>query len=196
VSGSDGLAIEARHDPIMFVIMGDVDRDVSYSVLRSLRQFLRSCEQDLEYVPPVKVIRRPGPRIDNELDSEDILMRDIKSVPGKIVLGLTEAGLYDRGMARYIFGNGSGSTAVMSTRRFRMVPGGKERMKERLGKEIIKVLSLALYTGSCARQDCILVYHRHVEDLDVNVDVCPDCRLSLVRGIRSCMEPEQGDELP
>ena len=147
-------------------------------------------------MPPVKVIRRPGPRIADELDSENILMRDIKKVPGKIVLGLTEAGLYDRGKGEYIFGNGSGSTAVMSTRCFRMVPGGKERIKERLGKEIIKVLSLALYTGSCARHDCILMYHCQVEELDANVDVCPDCRRSLAQGIRFCMEPEYGDERP
>jgi predicted Zn-dependent protease len=52
-----------------------------------------------------------------------------------------------------------------------------------MGKEILKILGMAIGLSSCNDPGCIMVYHRSVQDVDRNQRVCERCRKEFVEGI-------------
>jgi predicted Zn-dependent protease len=110
---------------------------------------------------------------DNEKEAIKMMSARIAKTPGNIVLGITNEGIWYNAPPRYIFGLGNG---LISLKRFRSDSSNMNQVKSRFGKEVIKILSLVSGMGSCTNKKCILVYHWKVEDFDLNMGVCENCR--------------------
>lgn len=178
-----GVLIKGRKSLITLVNWGDVDSDLFNHILRSLQEFLHSLSADLEYKPEINIVQKPLPEIMGLGREEEVFSRELRYVGGKIVLGITDNGIYEG--SRNIFGFGWSGIGLLSTYRFRKTPYGK--MKERLGKEIIKIFGLAIDVWHCNQENCILSYHRHIEDLDYNHQVCEECRKQFIKNINQYM---------
>jgi hypothetical protein len=142
--------------------------------------------------PRVTVHSVPGPVLVEARSDE------WKSAFGRVALGLppyavallvTELGLWDRGLGRFIFAANTGRATVVSTRRFRE---DGARIEERLKREMIRALGMALGTGPCPDDRCVLTYHRLCADLDRNEGICPSCRSAIEDGLMQLLREESG----
>ncbi|MFW6173033.1 MAG: hypothetical protein ACOC5T_04750 [Elusimicrobiota bacterium] len=183
----DGSIGEDSRKNLKLVVFGRIEDNISYNLQKSLKSFFISIKEDLGFLPSINLIKRPEPEISNLQNSGVMLNGELSKIHGKIVLGVTDLGIYDDFVQRNIFGYGGNGTGLLSTYRFRQREDGMEKLKERLCKEIIKILGLACGI-SCNEKYCILTYHRFVVDLDVNNDVCPNCREKMIREIKYYME--------
>lgn len=170
------------------VIFGDVETEIVDYIGRSLHNFYVSIKE--ESALPINVIYHqiPGSLEKEEHCSPDIFLDELEVMPGLIHLGITEKGVYSVNDKRCVFGfgrnNGYKWGGILSTYRFRKKSNDRNKFKERLGKEIIKILGLCLGLGHCEDNKCIFSYHRHVEDLDTASNFCEDCREEIIRAHR------------
>jgi predicted Zn-dependent protease len=95
-------------------------------------------------------------------------------------------------MARFVFGNGRDSMGTLSTYRFRTETASRNLYLERISKEIIKILGMASGLSSCRDHACIMVYHRTMDDVDRNWNVCSGCRGKFVRAFLSMINDKDG----
>jgi predicted Zn-dependent protease len=107
--------------------------------------------------------------------------------PGIVTLLITNQGLWDRfPFPRFIFASGyDNNTVVVSVRRFQSPQ--RKNMYDRLSKEVIKALGMALGQGSCPDDQCIMSYHWCPEDLDRNTGVCSSCQEKVKDRLRELM---------
>ena len=129
--------------------------------------------------PGISIASSPDPVLACELSGEwepafQTVLQDV--VPSSYSILITGQGLWHtdplpRFIFAHVFGDGA---AVLSLRRFR--PPCSVAMQDRLKKEIIKVLGMALGMHSCPDDRCIMSHHWTPEDLDRNTGVCPGCR--------------------
>lgn len=181
----DGALIKKRKPLVTLVTYGKINQDLSNHLYESLYKFLQSIDDDLEYTPEISVIQMPNPRIEEQGKEEEVFLKELDKITGKIVVGVTEIGIYDRGISRNIFGFGKAGAGLLSSYRFR--ESSPKKMKERLGKEIIKVFSLATDVWHCRNENCIVSYHRQIQDLDRNHGVCKECTEKLIKNINQHM---------
>lgn len=181
----DGAMIKKRKPLITMVNYGEINPNLSEHLKDSLYQFLQSIGDDLEYTPEINVIHMPNPQIQEKGKEEEVFYRELDKISGKIIVGVTEIGVYDNYISRNIFGFGRVGTGLLSSYRFRK--SSPKKMKERLGKEIIKIFSLAADVGHCKNENCIVSYHRQIQDLDSNHGVCKECTEKLIKNINQYM---------
>lgn len=160
----------------MLLLFGAIEHDLAEALRGSLQGFIDSFGDEIGKKPLVFPKSVPEPEEIDQTCGGYSFMRKLDQLPGEITLGVTDAGLYDHGCSRNIFGYGNGGRGIMSTYRFRTETGDKSVLVQRLSKEIIKILGLACDIGQCNDPGCVMVYHRKVGDLDRNRSVCPRCR--------------------
>lgn len=181
----DGALIKKRKPLVTMVTYGKINQDLSNHLFESLHKFLQSIDDDLEFSPEISVLPMPNPQINKHGNEEDVFLKELDKINGKIVVGVTEIGIYDKNISRNIFGFGRAGTGLLSSYRFRKSP--PKKMKERLGKEIIKIFSLATDVWHCRNENCIVSYHREIQNLDRNHGVCKECTEKLIRNINQHM---------
>lgn len=179
---------EKKQISVTLVPFGQVEDDITYAIMKALKEFFSSIEDELECVPSFNVIRRPDPVFEKLYNRDSILLWELEKVPGKIVLGITDAGIWAYDPPRCIFGTGHSGNGILSTVRFKEKADGREKLKARLGKEALKVLGMACGMGHCSSDNCLLTYHRHVQDLDRNGCMCNKCLKELTEYIRQYVE--------
>jgi len=161
-------------------LFGTIEHDLGQALKGSIQGFINSLGDEIVKKPHVSLKTSPVPaEIDKKCPGFSFLRR-LDQLPGEIILGVTDLGLYDRACSRNIFGYGNGGRGIMSTYRFRTETSDKSVLSQRLSKEIIKILGLACDIHRCNDPDCVLVYHRNVGDLDRNRSVCSHCRRRFI----------------
>jgi predicted Zn-dependent protease len=184
MGGSDGFQKQSEHPVITLLCFGRMEHDLRDTMLQSLQEFFNSLDDDLPRRPVCSCRYEPDPAIIPAVNQQQAFYPLLERTGGNIVLGITGTGFYDPGLSRFIFGYGkSGGIGLLSTYRFRTETTGRRLYLERLGKQIIKTLSMACNMSTCSDKACVVSYHRHVEDLDHNRYVCEPCRKEFVRGL-------------
>jgi predicted Zn-dependent protease len=160
--------------------------------LRTLREFFASMEHDLGCIPTFPLVHLGMPGHIPRTNQEEAFYEELEHVPGDIIIGVTDEGFYDRGIARFVFGSGRNGIGTLSTYRFRKETSGNSIFLERMGKELIKILAMACGLSSCPDPGCIVVYHRTMEDMDRNRYVCTTCRGRIAKALRAVMRDDDG----
>lgn len=170
----DGVYIKENMPSLTLVNFGEVSLHLLDVLEQSLIKFLSSLE--LEIAPEITILKYDDPVITVKGCEEMVFKQDLLKIPGNIVLGVTNQGIFDKYIDSFIFGFGSNGLGLLSTYRFIKAPKKIQKDFERLSKEIIKIMGLAVGIPHCSRSNCILTYHRSVTDLDYNDVVCEKCR--------------------
>jgi predicted Zn-dependent protease len=176
----------------VLAIFGDIGADLEGAFLRSLRGFFASIEQETGIIPSIPLHHYPLPEHIPSTSQEDAFFDAMEHIPGNIILGATDTGFYDPPMGRFIFGTGRRSMGALSTHRFRTETSARSLYLERMNKEIIKILGMACGLSSCRNPDCIMEYHRTMQDVDRNRLVCRRCREKFVEAITRIMRDPDG----
>lgn len=185
MSKRDGVETIDKKPTVVLVIFGDIDDDIAYYILKYLKNFVLSFEAELEFTPSFPLLYKSDPRIDSLEEREGIFANELDSIEGDIVLGVTNVGIWSVSPhPRFIFGFGSDAQGLISLCRFRKETENKNLMKERIGKEVIKILARACHVGDCHEKDCILIYHWNVEDFDQNRYVCQGSRKEFANAFK------------
>jgi predicted Zn-dependent protease len=180
---SDGIYIKGDRPLVMLVNFGEVSNYLFEAINSSFYHFFTSIQNELDTIPEVCRISIADPIIREKGDEETAFFSELNIIPGRIVVGVTNKGIYDRSLDRYIFGFGGSCAAILSTYRFMKTNKNFIRIRKRLAKEVIKILSIATGVPHCANPNCILSYHQSVSDLDINRGLCDDCRKNMIDAI-------------
>lgn len=183
MSEGDGLMVESVRPSVTLVKFGNVSSKLFDHIDISLNHFIYSFGEELERFTTIIQITRPNPKINLHGEEERIFTSQLNKIPGKIVLGVTDMGIYHRPIDRNLFGFGGSGKGLLSTYRFVHTSKSAHRINERLAKEILKILALSSGLPHCSNPNCILSYHRSVVDLDNNHKVCESCKSSLIQSI-------------
>jgi len=177
---------------VLLVRCGAVSADLVSRLAADLSQFIHQVLPSDLSRPMVSVSSMPDPPIVDEQSSEweaafQSLLSDIPQT--SITILVTGQGLWDPSPSpRFIFAHRyTDGRALLSIRRF--VSPDRAVMHARLGKEVIKVLGMALGAGPCPDSRCIMSYHWAVDDLDWNTGVCPECREFVVAALEELLKP-------
>jgi predicted Zn-dependent protease len=177
----DGGFSNKKSPLITFVIYGPIEEPVARAFQGSIESYIYSIGRELEKFPSFVRIYRKTPEITVSQNQDNILLDDMKAVEGNLKIGLTDVTFYSPSDRKNIFGSGnSEGMSVFSLTRFRKECPSQRVFFNQIGKESIKLLSLALGIHSCPDTRCIITYHRHVTDLDLNDYVCPECRKAII----------------
>jgi predicted Zn-dependent protease len=179
----DGGSEESDRPVVNLVRFGTVEQDLLESLARSVEGFLRFIGEEGIVQPTVLRSRRCLPAGLPDQYQGTFLLSHLESVPGNIAVGVTDIVFYDPNLPRRVFGYGSGGRSIISTFRFRRESDNRRILYERLNKEIIKILSMACDLPICSDRQCIVMYHRFMEDIDKNTTVCPTCRQKFVKSL-------------
>lgn len=164
---------------ILLVQCGDVSSPLIEKLQFDLESFIHDIlPQDFTW-PMVTRIACLDPVILKEQSYEwnNAFHELIKKLPSGIATILvTSQGLWEtHPFPRFIFASYfSINTVVLSIRRF--YSPNKKTMYNRLRKEVLKALGLALGIEVCCDTQCYMTYHWHAEDLDTNIHVCEECQ--------------------
>ena len=180
---SDGIFIRGDRPLVTLVNFGEVSNYLFEAVNNSFYHFFTSIQNELDTIPEICRISIADPIIIEKGDEETAFFSELKTIPGRIVVGVTNKGIYNQSLNRYIFGFGGSNRAILSTYRFMKSNKNFIRIRERLAKEVIKILSIATGVPHCLNPKCILVYHHSISDLDINRGLCDDCRNNMIKGI-------------
>jgi len=176
----DGGLFNKKNPVIAFVIYGPIEEPVAEAFKGSIESYIYSIGRELEQFPSFSRICRKIPKITTSQNQKYALLDDIKNVEGNLKIGLTDVTFYSESDRKNIFGFGGVGISVFSLTEFRKECPDKREFFNRVEKESIKMLSLALGIPDCLDTRCIITYHRHVTDLDLNDYVCPDCRKAII----------------
>jgi predicted Zn-dependent protease len=182
----DGVYVKEDKPSMTLVNFGEVSQTRFELINNSLIKFLSSLE--LNTTPEIRIISKRNPFIKFKEDSEPAFSNEIDNISGNIVIGVTDHGIYDRAIDKYIFGFGRYRSGILSTYRFRNTINSPQKIRERLSKEIIKILALSTGVAHCSSSTCIITYHRSVTDLDTNTWVCDECRDNMKRVINDLLQ--------
>lgn len=182
----DGAYIKDNKPAVNLVRFGDVSPNLLNAIELSFKGFFNSLQDELDVKPEINCFNRVDPIIKTDDEARLIFEKDLRLVPGKIVVGVTNQGIYD--IDRYIFGLGWYGRGILSTHRFIKTNKRPQKIRERLAKEVIKILSLAIGTHHCSTQNCIITYHFSVTDLDTNTGVCDNCRENMIKNINRMLK--------
>jgi predicted Zn-dependent protease len=182
--GSEGYQKSSKKPAVTLMCFGRTEHDLRDTLLDSLQAFSDSLQDDFPVRPVYSCRYESDPAVIPPVNQAEAYYPLLERAGGNIVLGVTATGFYDPGLSRFIFGYGSfNGRGLLSTYRFRTETPGRRLFLERMGKQIIKTLSMACNMSNCNDQECVISRHRYVSDLDRNRYVCGPCRDELVRGI-------------
>jgi predicted Zn-dependent protease len=188
---SDGGFLRKDWPAVSFIVYGRIDTGTTETVREALESYIDSIGEELTRFPVFIQLDRNIPVIRAPHSQEQYYFEDMRQVGGTIKIGLTEGELYSPYDRRNLFGYGNhDGSGIFSLARFRKECSGKRLFYDRIGKQSIKVLSLALQVSSCSQSDCIVSYHRHVEDLDRNTAVCPKCQGEMIVELNDYLNPD------
>ncbi len=188
MSKSDGAEKEDNTPKVTLVIFGDIDNDISYFLLKYLKTFVMSFEPELQIVPSFPLIRKSNPHIDTLDGRQKIFSKELDTIDGDIVIGITDIGIWDLfPHPRFIFGFGGNTRGLVSLCRFKKETTNKNLLKERVGKEVLKIFARACHVDDCAERECILIYHWKTEDFDINRHVCEKCRSQFAISLKQIL---------
>lgn len=182
----DGVYIKEKKPVVTLVNFGDVPPTLFKEIDHSLKWFFRSHQNELDLFPDINLVNRANPLINHREESESKFKYELRLIPGKIVVGVTNKGIYDTD--RYIFGFGWYNKGLLSIYRFINTNKRPQKIRERLAKEIIKILALAIGIPHCQNKQCILTYHYSVVDLDRNTGICDNCREQMIEHINQILK--------
>jgi len=188
MSKRDGGEKKDNKPKISLVVFGDIDDDFSYYILRYLKTFITSFDSELNVIPSFPLIRKPNPPITTLEGRELIFFKEIENIHGDIVLGVTDIGFWGVSPPRFFFGTGGNARGLVSLYRFKNETSNKTLLKERVGKEVIKILGRACHVGDCQEKDCILIYHWKLDDFDMNRHVCENCRKKFAYSLKRILD--------
>jgi len=184
----DGGADRTDRPVINLVRFGSVKDDLLESLAKSIEAFIDFIGL-MECVRPV--VLRSKRRLPDKIPDAcqgSFFVDYLEKLPGNIVIGVTDIAFYDPSLQRNMFGYGYGGKGMLSTFRFLRECENRQLFHERTKKEIIKILALACGLSACNDKDCIVVYHRTMQDLDRNTTICPSCRKKLVESLQKYLE--------
>lgn len=105
----------------------------------------------------------------------------LKKMYGEINFGITEVGVVYNGEKYHPrFGIGSNGVGIQSTYRFKSEINDFEKYKWRIGKEAIKIVSLAYGMKHCKNNLCLLRFHPTIQSLDRGPNVCEECKKKYI----------------
>jgi len=187
---SDGGFLRKDWPGVSFIVYGRIDSTTTETVREALESYLDSIGDKLTKFPKFMQMDRNIPEIRTSQNQQHYYFDDMRHVEGNVRIGLTEGGLYSPADGRNIFGYGNhDGSGIFSLARFRKECANKRLFYHRIGKQSIKILSLALQVSSCSQLNCIVSYHRHVEDLDRNDSICPKCQKEMIMEINGYLNP-------
>ena len=188
---SDGGFLRKDWPGISFIVYGRIDTETTETVREALESYFDSIGDELPKFPVFMQMNRSIPAIRTPHNQQQYYFEDMRQVEGNIKIGLTEGELYSPSDGRNLFGYGNhDGSGIFSLVRFRKECSRKQLFYDRIGKQSIKILSLAMQVSSCSQSDCIVSYHRHVEDLDRNNSVCPKCQNEMIMEINDYLNPD------
>jgi len=189
-SDIDGGFIGKDRPGVTFIVYGRIDEATTTTVYEALESYFSSIEDYLAKFPSLVYVNRKIPEIRTSQNQQHYYFEDMNNLEGGIKIGLTEGELYSPADKRNIFGYGNHEgSGIFSLARFRKNCSNRRLFYNRIAKESIKILSLALQVSSCTQPNCIISYHRHVEDLDTNNSVCPKCQKEMIVEINNYLNP-------
>ncbi len=191
----DGSERPSKHPTVVLVFFEENDDELKGALLGSLEHFFHQFKGELPAHPRVSLRDAQNPGNIPTHNQDRAFFPAIEEINGNIVIGVTETGFYDPSLSRCVFSYGSWSgRGLLSTCRFRTGSPGRRLFLDRLSKQIIKTLALACGLSSCSRPDCIVSYHRWVEDLDRNHGVCDTCRSAFIRSLSGFLKQDDGGD--
>ena len=194
--GEDGGERPSKHPSVALVFFEENDDELKDALLESVEQFFDWLKGELPAKPRFSLWNARNPENIPAQNQDRVFFPLLEEVNGNIVLGITGTGFYDPSLPRFVFSYGSWSgRGLLSTYRFRTETHNRRLYLDRLRKQIIKTLAMACGLGSCSNPDCVVSYHRWVEDLDRNRYVCNSCRSALIRSLSVFLKQyDSGDD--
>jgi predicted Zn-dependent protease len=193
MAGHDGGEIPSKHPTVALVFFEERDHELKDALLESLEQFFEWLNGELPVQPRVSVWNIQNPEIIPAHNQDKVFFPVLEQANGNIILGVTETGFYDTSLPRFVFSYGSWKgRGLLSTYRFRTETHNRRLFLDRLRKQIIKTLAMACGLSSCSNPDCVVSYHRWVEDLDRNRYICKTCRTELIRSLSVFLKQDDG----
>jgi predicted Zn-dependent protease len=178
-----------RSDLVIFPF-GRVDNSIVNNVHQTLKNFFKKNSIDIKVrIGEKKILPDWGYRIGTFFDHRgffDIL----RTMNGEVNFGITEVGVtYNGEKDPPRFGIGYNGVAIESTYRFRnkiceFQKYDFEKFKWRVGKESIKIVSLAYGMKNCKKSYCLLKYHHDVPSLDKGPSVCEECKIKFAEIVK------------
>ena len=191
----DGSERPSKHPTVALVFFEERDHELKDALLGSLEQFFDQLKGELPAQPRFSLWNAQNPGTIPAHNQDRAFFPVIDEMNGNIVIGVTETGFYDPSLSRCVFSYGSWSgRGLLSTYRFRTESPDRSLFLDRLSKQIIKTLAMACGLSSCSRPDCIVSYHRWVEDLDRNRGVCDTCRTAFIRSLSEFLKQDDGGD--
>lgn len=179
----------SKHPTVALVFFEEEDYELKDTLLASVEEFFDWLKGDLQAQPRISLWNARNPENIPAQNQDRVFSPLLDEVNGNIVLGVTRVGFYDPSLPRFVFSYGSWSgRGLLSTYRFRTESPNRSLYLDRLRKQIIKTLAMACGLGVCSRPDCVVSYHRWVEDLDRNRCVCDRCRSSLIQSLSDFLD--------
>ena len=174
----------SNHPSIALVFFEEHDQELKDALLESLEQFFDGLKGELPAQPWFSIWNAQNPENIPAHSQDTVFFPVLEQANGNIILGVTGTGFYDPSLHRYIFSIGSWKgRGLLSTYRFRKETNNRVLLLDRLRKQIIKILAQGCGLSACSNPDCVVSYHRWVEDLDRNRYVCDTCRSALIRSL-------------
>lgn len=183
----DGGADTSDRPVIAVVNYGNVEQGLIESLARSVEGYLLTLDEEVTIKPAVLRSRKSLPEKIPELYQGTFLLSHLHNLPGNIVIGITDIIFFDPHLPRRIFGYGSGGRGVISTYRFRRESDNRHALYDRLNKEVIKIFAMACDLPVCNDTECIVMYHKSMEDIDKNTRVCQTCHQKIVKSLEYYM---------
>jgi predicted Zn-dependent protease len=182
-----------KRSRIILVFFGDTNPDLEEVLENSLKQFIDSIQEDLPVIPRILYRNEPLPRNIPPHNQHRVFFSALQKINGNIVLGITGSELFDPLLSRHVFCYGQvDGRGILSTYRFRKETNDSRLLLERLGKQIIRVFAMACTVDSCFDSECVISYHRQVEDLDRNWYICEPCRKDFIRNLAFFLNIPEG----
>jgi predicted Zn-dependent protease len=192
---SDGARTQQlKNQGITLVLFGSIGQELEYTLVNSLKMLLSSLEEQTGNSIPVVCCHTLEPATIPRNHQEFAFFKSLAGMPGLIRLGVTNTGFYSPELSRHLFSYGwLDGSGVLSTYRFVHETGSQQLFLERMGKQIIKTLTLACSMDSCSDNRCVVSYHRWAEDLDKNRYVCNTCMNALSGSLAFVFHEENDD---
>lgn len=181
----DGGDEESDRPVVSLVRFGAVERDLVANLTRSLDGFFHMLGNTDIVQPSIRQFHRRIPPLLPVQNQGDFLLSDLDGISSSIIIGISHIPFYDPLLPRHVFGYGYRGRGVLSTFRFKKESENRILYHERLNKEVIKILALACDLPRCHDRNCIVVYHRTMEDIDRNTSVCKACREKFLKSLKS-----------
>jgi predicted Zn-dependent protease len=192
MAGYDGVEIPGKHPTVALVFFEERDHELKNALLESLEECFAWLDGEIPSRPKFSICELPNPKNIPSQNQDAFFFPFLDQANGNIILGVTGVGFYDPSLPRFIFSYGRwNGRALLSTYRFRTETTSRSLLLERLRKQIIKTLAMACGLGPCSNPECVVSYHRLVEDLDRNRYVCNTCRTELIQSLSIFLKQDE-----